>query len=222
MHRFSPFIAAMALISATTAARAACFDVSKSEPHRLTGVLSERAGGGLGYILQLAEPICLTGDPSVDPRTPISEIQVFATEKTRDSFRALVNAKVAIDLSPTTPGKPFTLRVANVAAARDDAGAAAVSGFYRALGRGAGDEAANFIVPESRRGPLSAEAMNRFYGDLVSPLQLLSIEPQGAGAFAVRYAFRSSGGQCNGRAIIKTVSRDGVDLISNIRALDGC
>jgi hypothetical protein len=225
MNRLSLIAAAFAFISATTGAKAACFDASKSEPRRLTGVLAENThddGDGLGYVLKLAEPICLTGDPNVDPETPISEVQVFATEKTRESFHALVNAKVSIDLSPPAPGKPIVLRVASIAAALDDAGAAAVTGFYRALGRGNGDDAANFIVPESRSGPLSGEAMSRFYGDLVSPLELVSVEPQGAGAFAVRYAFRSSGGQCNGRAVVKTVSRDGVDLISSIRALDGC
>jgi hypothetical protein len=109
-----------------------------------------------------------------------------------------------------------------IAAAADDAGAAAVTGFYRALGRGNGDDAANFIVPESRSGPFSPDAMSRFYDDLVSPLELLSVQRDGPGVFAVRYAFRSGGGQCNGRAIVKTVSRGGVDLISSIKALDGC
>jgi hypothetical protein len=233
MYRLPHSAAALALLCAAAGANAACLDLSQSEPRRLTGVLLQRGRSDsheLGYILKLSEPICLTGGQNVDPGKPISEVQVFATEKTREAFRALQNSKVTIELSQPAEAKPgdqpFIARVTNILpaaiAAPDDAAAAAVTGFYRALGRGNGDEAAGFIVPESRSGPLSADAMSRFYGDLALPLELLSVQPDGSGAYAVRYRFRSSGGQCNGRAIVKTAVRDGVNLISSIRALDGC
>jgi hypothetical protein len=236
MNRLTLAFAGFAAGCAATGANAACFDVSKSEPHRLTGVLSPRGQSGsdeMGYVLKLSEPICLEGDKTVDPENPIAEVQVFATEKTREAFRALVNSRVTIELSGPAGGQAsgaqsFVDRgVANIfpaddVTADDAAAAAAVTGFYRALGRGNGEEAANFIVPESRNGGLSAVAMSRFYGDLVAPLVLLSARPEGSGAFAVRYAFRTGGGQCIGRAIVKTVPRAGVNLISSIRALDGC
>jgi hypothetical protein len=226
MSRLPRITAVLALLGIATGANAACFDVSKSEPHRLTGLLSRTAGDeqGLGYVLKLSSPICLTGDASVDPQTPISEIQVFATQDTRASFLSLANTRVTIELSPAA-GKPFVARVARIARAEDSAsheGEVAVTGFYHALGRGNGDEAANFIVPENRFGPFSADAMSHFYGDLVAPLELLDLEAKGGGAFAVRYAFRSSGGRCVGRAIVNTVARDGGDFISSIQALDGC
>jgi hypothetical protein len=225
MTRLTEIAAILALLC-PVGANAACFDVSRSEPHRLTGLLSQTTSDdqGLYYVLKLSSPICLTGSDSVDPKTPILEVQVFATEKTRDSFRALANTRVTIELSPAA-GKPFVARVAGIVRAEEAAsndGTAAVTGFYWALGRGKGEDAANFIVPESRSGSLSADALSRFYGDLVSPLELLSVEADGHGAFAVRYTFRSSGRRCVGRAIVKTVDRDGVDLISNIRTLDGC
>ena len=187
----------------------------------------------MSYVLKLSEPICLKGDKSVDPENSIAEVQVFATEKTREAFRALANSRVTIELSEPAGRKAsgtqsFVDReVANIFPAEDvvadDAGAqAAVTGFYRALGRGNGDEAANFIVPESRKGPLSADAMSHFYGDLMDPLELLSVRPEGSGEFAVRYSFHTAGGQCMGRAIVKTIPREGVNLISSIKALDGC
>jgi hypothetical protein len=225
MHILSGALGLLGLVGAAGAAHAACFDVARSEPRQLAGVLLEGSAqnSGLSYVLELEAPICLTGEPGVDPNARIAEVQVFATEKTRDSFRSLVNSKVVIDLAPREPGQPLVLRVARIAAAAESVGAsAAVTGFYRALGRGNGEEAANFVVPESRSGPLSGDGMSRFYGDLVSPLELISVEPDGPGAFIARYSFRSSSGACNGRAIVKTVSRDGVDLISSIRALDGC
>jgi hypothetical protein len=225
-------VAALALGCSAINADAACFDVSKSEPHRLSGLLAQRTendGGELNYILKLSEPICLTGDKNAAPEKMISEVQVFATEKTRDAFRALANSKVTVELSHPVPAETglytFMALVTNIFRAdyvsNDDA-SAPVKGFYQALARGNGDEAASLIVPESRKGPISAEQMSRFYGDLVSPLELLSVQPNGSDTYLVHYQFRSSGGQCDGRAIVKTVKREGVNLISNIRALDGC
>jgi hypothetical protein len=64
--------------------------------------------------------------------------------------------------------------------------------------------------------------MTRFYVGLVSPPALLSLQPSGADSYLVRYQFKSGAGQCDGRAIVKTVARGGLNLISGIQALDGC
>jgi hypothetical protein len=228
-------------------AGAACFDLSKGEPHRLTGLLSHRIFPGPpgfadvrrgdtpepGYLLQLPEPICLTGDEFADPARMFSEAQLVETDKTASAMRTLTGHNVTVELSQTMAAmtghhhRPLVAWVSGIAAADDptaEYGTAAttVRGFYDALAAGNGGAAADFIVPERRRGPFSPEAMTRYYGDLVAPLKLLSLEPSSAGAYLVRYQFASRAGACDGRAIVQTVNRDGSNLIASIQALDGC
>jgi hypothetical protein len=100
--------------------------------------------------------------------------------------------------------------------------ATTVRGFYEALSAGNGHQAATFIVPEKRTGPFSPMAMTDFYGKLVEPLELVSLVQNGTNTFFVGYHFKGNSGQCNGRAIVSTVSRNRGDFISSIKALDGC
>jgi hypothetical protein len=110
-----PVLIALALALASTAADAqsACFDLSKSEPHALTGMLSHRIFPGPpnfndvqngdrpepGYLLTLAKPICLTGDEFADSSNLFSEVQLVATDKTGKALRALLNSNVDVTLS---------------------------------------------------------------------------------------------------------------------------
>ena len=57
---------------------------------------------------------------------------------------------------------------------------------------------------------------------IVEPLQLVSLDTQGANVYLARYSFRSGSGRCDGRAQITTTRRGGRDYIANIKALDGC
>lgn len=239
------FASALALAAAN--ADAACFDLSKSEPHSLTGLLSHRMFAGPpnfqdvqrgdmpepGYVLQLPEPICLSGDEFADPRKMFSEVQLVEMDKTATALRSLLNRNVTVELSQPMAAetghhhRPLVAWVKDIVVADDvtreyGTAATAVRGFYYALASGNGGEAANFIVPERRKGPFSADQMTRFYGGLVSPLELLSLQPSGADSYLVRYQFTSGAGQCAGRAIVKTVARGGLNLISGIQALDGC
>lgn len=100
--------------------------------------------------------------------------------------------------------------------------ATSVRAFYYALANGNGDEAANFIVPEERKGPFSPSEMTRFYGSLTESLRLISITPIAPDTYLARYRFRSKTAQCDGRAIAKTIKRDGNNFIQSIQALDGC
>jgi hypothetical protein len=243
------FVGALALtvLLAACDAGAACFDLSKSEPHSLTGLLSQRIFPGPpgfadvrrgdtpepGYLLQLPEAICLTGDEFADPARMFSEVQLVETDKTASAMRSLAGRNVTVELTQPMAAmtghhhRPLIAWVTDIVTATDmtaeyGTAATAVRGFYYALAGGNGEEAAAFIVPEQRRGPFSPDAMTRYYGDLVAPLKLLSLEPSGPGAYLVRYQFASRVRTCNGRAIVTTVNRGGSNLIASIQALDGC
>ena len=238
---------ASAFLLAAGSAGAACYDLSKSEPHSLTGLLSQRIFPGPpgfqdvrkgdtpepGYLLQLPEAICLTGDEFADPANMFSEVQLVETDKTASAMRALADHNVTVELTQPIAAmtghnhRPLVAWVTNIVAADDptaEYGTAAttVRAFYDALAAGNGGAAANFIAPERRRGAFSPDEMTRFYGGLVAPLKLLSLEPSGPDAYLVRYQFTSRARACNGRAIVKTVNRGGSNLIASIHALDGC
>ena len=94
-------------------AKAACYDLSKSEPHVLTGVLSHRIFPGPpgyqdvqrgdqpepGYLLTLPAPICLTGDDFADPDAPFNEAQLVETDETAKAMRALIDRTVTVELT---------------------------------------------------------------------------------------------------------------------------
>jgi hypothetical protein len=239
---------AFLLTPLATIANAACYDLSKSEPHELTGVLSYVIFAGPpnfedvqkgdtpepGYILKLPGPICLTGDDFADPTIQFSEVQLVETDKTAGAMKSLVNSNVDVVLSQPMAAetghhhRPLVAWVTDIFPINDittEYGTAAttVRAFYYALAAGNGDDAASFIVPEKRiKGPFSASEITRFYGNLVEPLSLVDLKQSGSNEYLVRYRFRSSTGQCDGRAIVRTVARGGRNFIGSIRALDGC
>jgi hypothetical protein len=185
------------------------------------------------YILQLSDPICITGDDSADPNRMFSTIHLMPSDATEGALRSLVGADVYVTLKDPMAANtghhhaPLVAWVEGVWKAADKSaeyGAATttVRGFYDALAAGSGDQASAFIVPERRSGPFAPAAMTAFYGGLLERLRVISVEPTGLNAFLVRYQFRSRAGRCNGRAIVSTVSRGGANYITSIRALDGC
>ena len=101
---------------------------------------------------------------------------------------------------------------------------AAVQGFYLALAEGDGGRAARFVVPEKRAaGPLSARAMSAFYGRLDEMLALMEVRRSAPDEFQVRYGFVSQGSRrCEGLAAVRTTVDNGENLISAIKALNGC
>jgi hypothetical protein len=234
-----------AMLAATNAA-AACFNLANGEPHALKGTLYYRIAPGppgfqdVGkgdtpepiYVLQLSEPICLTGSEYADPRAPFFEAQLLPTDQTAKAMRSLDKSSVDVTLADPYAAmthwqyRPLVASVTAISPAPDIAplgvAASAVMSFYESLGDGRGDDAAQFVVPERRRGPFAPAEMTRFYGGLIEPLRLLSITPVSPHAYLVRYAFKSKAGQCNGRALVTTTSRARYDLISSVKALDGC
>jgi hypothetical protein len=104
-----------------------------------------------------------------------------------------------------------------------DAGATTVRAFYAALGRGDGEAASNFVIPEKRgAGPFAPDSISRFYGSLIEPLKLTDLKPQKPGEYLVGYQFRASSRRCQGRAIVTMTQREGLSLIDKIHPLDGC
>jgi len=101
--------------------------------------------------------------------------------------------------------------------------ASTIRAFYSALGSGQGGVAASMVVPEkTASGPFSAKELTRYYGNMRSPIQLLSVLPSAANAYMVRYKFVVTNSACNGRAVVEMTKRNGRNYIARIRALDGC
>lgn len=230
-------------------ARAECYDLSKSEPAELSGLLSHRIFAGPpgfedvdkgdtpepGYVLKLPSPICLTGDAELtDPALKFDEVQLVARDSTSKAMQALDNRTVRVRISDPIPAhtghhhRPLVAWVDVISAedgiAADDGSAAAtVRAFYAALGAGDGVAASALVIEEKRRkGPFSARELGRFYGSLPEPLKLVSVEPAGASRFAVRYRYGSKSGRCDGAAMVRTAERQGRFYIQAIKAEGGC
>ncbi|MBM2711058.1 hypothetical protein JQK88_07310 [Mesorhizobium caraganae] len=225
-----------------------CYDISKGQPEYLSGQLLYKIFPGSpnfedvtkgdepepAYILRLASPICLTGDEFANETEAVLTVQLAATTATEPLLRSLVGKDVEVRLAGQAAAitghhhAPLLASAIEVSPADDiteEYGTAAttVRAFYYALGNGNGDQAAQYVIPEKRnRGPLSAAAIGAFYSNLAKPLQLVSLEAQTGGRFLARYAFERKSETCLGRSVVQTVRRNGKNLISSIRALDGC
>jgi hypothetical protein len=216
-------------------AAAACLDLSSAARLELNGELTYRVFPGPpnyadvkagdapepAFILALPSPICIGGDKET------STVELLPTAKTAEFMRALINSQVLVSLAkPVATSEPHA-HAPLAAAARGiaklegatpdyagsqpghDAAADIVRKFYESLGQGDGEQAATFVAPEVRRGPLSGAKMTQFYSRLPDPLRLTELRQINANEFFVAYAFRASGKACRGRAVVDTVNRSG-------------
>jgi hypothetical protein len=238
----------LGVVFGATAADAACYDLRKSEPHELTGVLSYRIFAGPpnyedvqkgdtpepGYVLTLPAPICLEGDEFADPANRFNEVQLVATEQSESAMRSMQGMTVTARLERQMPAhtghhhRPLVAWVTSLSPAEDvtseyGTAASTVRAFYYALAAGDGATAANYVVAEKRKkGAFSAAALGAFYGNLREPLTLADVKAAGPDEYLVHYRFASQAGVCDGKAIVKTIRRDGTDFIRSIKALNGC
>jgi hypothetical protein len=111
--RLAKLALALCIALAPAGVKAACYDLSKSEPRSLTGALTRQVFPGPpnyedvrqgdkpepAYILTLPAPICLTGDEFADAKVLFSEAHLVATDKTAKAMRLLVNSRVVATLS---------------------------------------------------------------------------------------------------------------------------
>lgn len=178
----------------------------------LRGIPDAPAGSDpdLAEDLDPEEPIAEAEAPIVDDPAPADELsEDLAPEEEPQE-------EVVEDVSPDD------VTIEDVGP-QEGTAAAAVRGFYSALERGDGREAASFVVSEKRgRGPYSAEGMTRFYGNLTQSLELLSVRALDERRFLARYTFEAGNSVCDGRARVTTVERGGRHFIQSINALSGC
>ncbi|MGO9007359.1 MAG: hypothetical protein ACLQIQ_21960 [Beijerinckiaceae bacterium] len=193
------------------------------------------------YILELDKPVCAEGNDSVDSATKVDRVQIYVAgqgkrpEHLQDDLAHLRGKRVVVKIASldgaTTAHHhaPLIAALRSIAAAGEEEAVppgsqAVVKAFYQALSVGAGEEAARFVVPGKRRsGPLSADALSRFYAELEVRLELRGIESRSPEEHLVRYRYKAPGAPvCNGRAVVTTTLRRGAAYIAGIQALDGC
>jgi hypothetical protein len=240
------------MIGFCEAAHGACLDLAaRDDRQTLEGNLTFQVFGGPPYnggvnkgdtpeptyILKLDSPVCATGDDSLDANEQVDRVQIFPADDRGlfDSLRRLVGRKVRVEGKSAFGAHtghhhaPLLLPITGIAELSDPAGAnggamAVVQGFYLALAEGDGGRAARFVVPEKRAaGPLSPRAMSAFYGRLDEMLALTEVRRSAPDEFQVRYSFVSQGNRrCDGLAAVRTTVDNGENLISAIKALNGC
>lgn len=240
---------ALVWFSVSASYAATCFDVSRGEPTHLEGQLSFRIFAGPpnfedvqkgdtpepGYVLQLTQPICLSGDADfADPGYLFDEVQLVETEATASAMRDLRDSAVTVELINPMPAmtghhhRPLVAWVSAIAPISDPtenygSAATTVKAFYLALGAGDGETAAAFVIPEkTRKGPFSATELSGFYGALRKPLELIGVTKISEREFLARYTFTAGKNTCDGKALVRTEMRDGRSYIRSIKALNGC
>ncbi len=239
------------VLASASPAIGGCFDLSKpqSQPTLLSGQLELRIFPGppnyeniktgdtpeSAYILQLAKPICIQGSGFADGK-PFTTVHLLPIEGKVREMKALVGQEeVKVRLRDSFGAQtghhhaPLVASVQSIAADDPDptneygTAATTIRGFYLALQHGLGEEAAQFIVPEKRKGAFEPAAMSRFYGGLAEPIVLDSIDKLGDASFHVTYRYRAGKAACNGAAQISTTkNRQGEFLIQSIKPLNGC
>jgi hypothetical protein len=240
-----------ASLSAPARSAASCIDVAKAEPIEVSGRLHHRSfsddeiqTGAIdqtppesAYVLKLDKPTCFYGDEFLGGEVTVSEVHLMINAEDNNRLFAELHELVGKDI--TVAGKrgfgahtrhhraPVVLVLTAVSEnhpIRQEMAENVVAAFYLALGVGDGNQASRYIIPAKRRsGPLSAEAMSRFYGDLEQPLELLDVAVLDSGRYRAHYRFTTKGGaRCNGSAIVSTTSVNGAELISRIVAERGC
>ncbi len=244
------FLLAIKLASLAEAA-GGCYDLSKGEPRSLAGTLEYVVFAGPpnyedvqkgdtpepGYVLRLAQPICLTGDEFADPKNNFRLVQVIETESTSGQLKRFLGKPVTLTLTEPMAAEtghhhePLVAWVTAVASAGKtldfveeyETAATTIRAFYAALRDGQGAAAAEMIVPEKRKLPaFSPTELTRFYGSLKEPIELLDISRTGPSTFIAHYRYRASARACDGRATVSTALRNGRNFIQSIKALNGC
>ncbi len=229
----------------STVVHASCIDVSEETTIEVSGELSRPTFAGSpnfedvrkgdtpepAYILTLGTPFCIVGDDFVPDDTVVERIHLT------DGFDVLLPlVGQTIRVVGTDPVGAYTSHhhaplLMGLISARPDleqdgrsAAKTTVEAFYLALEVGDGMAATRNVIPEKRsNGPLSAQALSGFYGNLKRPLKLAEVTPLGKNRFRARYHFENhDGGVCDGSSVITTRQLGSLNLISGIRAESGC
>lgn len=236
----------------TPAKAAACYNLAHGEPKELTGKLEYVIFAGPpnfedvqkgdtpepNFVLELARPICISGDEFADPRNHFRAVQIVETKATAGQLHRLLHQTVTVSLADqmgAETGHHHEPLVAWVTAVRDtgarpmdfvdEYGTAAttIRTFYTALGDGQGADASAMVVPEKRStAAFSSSGLTRFYASLAQRIQLIDISQINASTYVVHYRYATRSRVCDGRAIVRTTVRSGRNFIQSIKALNGC
>lgn len=198
------------------------------------------------YVLRLDESICISdeGEGFADPEQKFNRVQVSPGKVVWQDLKRFVGKSVTLGLYDQMPAntghhhEPLLASVSSISAAAPaasqtraeddqlaDYGTAAMTirAFYAALRSGEGSAAAAMIVPEKTlSGPFSAASLTKFYGNMRSPIELVSVSAMATNTYLVSYRFTVTRSVCKGRAVVKTTQRSGKNYIARIQALDGC
>lgn len=197
------------------------------------------------FILRLNKKICISDDEGFsEPDVLFDQVQIVPGKVGSAELRTLVGQFVTVGLYDQMAAhtahhrKPLVAWVSKISTApisstpfsneedpTEEYGTAAttIRAFYSALGSGEGGVAASLVVPEkTASGPFSANELTRYYGNMKSPIELISVSSTKPGAYLVYYKFAVTKSICNGRAVVDIENRNGKNYISGIKALDGC
>ena len=95
----------------------------------------------------------------------------------------------------------------------------AVTRFYKALSQADGNAASALVVPEKRGiGPFNEKNISSFFGSMIEPLTVQSIERTSKDTVQIRYTYRVTKTQCVGIANVRTEYVLGNTLIQGIKA----
>jgi hypothetical protein len=236
-----------------SALAAPCYNLAQREPHTLTGFLDYAVFPGPPnfedvqkgdtpeptYVLRLASPICLTGDPDfAEPSRMFRAVQVVGSEATFPLLRANVRHQVTVGLANPMAAEtghhhePLVAWVTSIRLAQDPAmsltdeygtAATTIRAFYDALHAGQGATASSYVVPEKRRlAAFSPDALARYYGNMASPITMIDIVQRSANTFLVHYRYGTRTRTCDAHSTITTESRNGRNFIQAIRPVEGC
>ncbi|QKC83512.1 DUF4431 domain-containing protein [Mesorhizobium sp. NZP2077] len=226
-------------------AAAACLDLSKQPAISASGELIRPMFAGPpnfedvrkgdapepSYILALDSPFCVTGDDFLEDGQTIDRIQLLDD---KGILLKLVGHPIEV-----TGNDPFGAHTGHhhapllmdvVSASLNEVPADAslaqttVEAFYLYLETGDGASAAMNVVPEKRgKGPFSAAALTKFYGNLKRPLKLLGVTQSSENRFRAKYTFETQDGKvCNGSSIVTTKQASGMNLVASIKVENGC
>lgn len=189
----------------------------KSAPRVATQLPAEASRTALeASVSEVRLPAAQTSRLAATPDVPRGEVP-------EDAIIALPPADAPAPSSTTAPTRSEPRDPPPVSSAGSDAGEAVLRAFYRALGRGDGEEASAHVVAEKRSSQaFSPQAISRFYGELREPLRLTAIVPLERGRYRVNYQYSAGQLPCDGVAVVSLTSRNGRDLIRSIQALNGC
>lgn len=234
-------LALLALLASTIVANARCMEVTSESTVTVTGSLARPIFPGPpnytdvrqgdtpepAYILTLDDPFCVNEEFLRDSAL-VDTIQLLDVPETA---RALIGRTVTVtghDIFGAHTGHhraPLLMTTQTIEAFKEipSAGRTTVEAFYLALENGDGEAAAKNVVPEKRaNGALSAAALSGFYGNLKRPLRLFEVVELEPNKFRSTYQFATKSSVCNGAAVVTTREVRGLNLISGIRAENGC